>query len=166
MPSAEASVVVGTLADIYMTSGLTTDDEGNYQGFVTISCQDTAGNIFTGQADPDEIRSMALKWLESAEAADQDRIVMTMLTRDLDIPAQHAAGFIRQMREEREPNETNESVETALEEHYEKAGDNGQGTQQEGHDQVQPVDPLQDHTDPGDTPPDEEDTEKGGTGGA
>jgi hypothetical protein len=165
MPSAEASVVVGTLADIYMTSGLTTDEDGNYQGFVTISAQDTAGNIFTGQADPDEIRSMALKWLESAEAADQDRIVMTMLTRDLDIPAQHAAGFIRQMREEREPNETNENVEAALGKHYEKAEEDGQGTQQEGHEQADPVDPAQDPTDGGDHPRDEADPEEGGRGG-
>jgi hypothetical protein len=157
MPSAETSVVVGTLADIYMTSGLTTDEDGNYQGFVTISAQDTKGNVFTGQADPDEIRSMALKWLESAEAADQDRIVMTMLTRDLEIPAQHAAGFIRGMREEREPNETNENIEAALEGHYEKAGDDGQGTQQEDHAEPEPVDPAQDRPDGGDHPRDEAD---------
>jgi hypothetical protein len=156
MPSAEASVTVGTLADIYMTSGLTLNEDGTYSGFVTISCQDTNGNIFTGQADPDEVRTMALKWLESAEAADQDRIVMTMLTRDLDIPPQHAAGFIRGMREEREPNETNENIEAAIDGHYEKAGDNGQGTQKEGHDPDEPVDPGQDRPDGGDTPPDEE----------
>jgi hypothetical protein len=155
MPSAEAEVTVGTLADIYMTSGLATDDDGNYHGFVTISCQDTAGNIFTGQADPEEIRTMALRWLESAEAADQDRIVMTMLTRDLDIPAQHAAGFIRQMREERAVNETDENIEAAVEAHYEKAEENGQGTQKEGHDPADPVDPPQDHADGDDTPPDE-----------
>lgn len=156
MPSAEASVVVGRLADIYMTSGLATDEDGNYEGFVTISCQDQAGNIFTGQADPDEVRTMALRWLEAAEAADQDCIVMTMLTRDLDIPPEHAAGFIRAMRSEREPDETNETIETALGEHYEKAGDNGQGTQKEGHDPDEPVDPAQDRPDGGDTPPDEE----------
>jgi hypothetical protein len=157
MPSADATVTVGTLADIYMTSGLTLNEDGTYSGFVTISAQDTAGNIFTGQADPDEIRTMALKWLESAEAADQDRIVMTMLTRDLDIPAQHAAGFIRHMREERTVNETNETIESAIEGHYEKAGDNGQGTQQEGHEQADLVDPAQDHTDSGDHPRDEAD---------
>jgi hypothetical protein len=155
MPSAEASVVVGTLADIYMTNGLTTDEDGNYHGFVTISCQDTKGNVFTGQSDPDEIRAMALKWLECAEAADQDRIVMTMLTRDLDIPAQHAAGFIRGMREERVVDETDETIEAALEEHYEKAEENGQGTQQEDHAEPGVVDPPQDRTDPGYPPPDE-----------
>jgi hypothetical protein len=155
MPSADASVVVGTLADIYMTSGLATDAEGKYEGFVTISCQDQAGNIFTGQADPSEVRMMALRWLEAAEAADQDCIVMTMLTRDLNIPPEHAAGFIRAMRSEREPDETNETIETALEEHYEKAEDNGQGTQQEGHDPAGLVDPAQDRPDGGDTPPDE-----------
>jgi hypothetical protein len=156
MPSAETSVVVGTLADIYMTSGLTTDEDGNYRGFVTISAQDTKGNVFTGQADPDEVRSMALKWLESAEAADQDRIVMTMLTRDLEIPAQHAAGFIRGMREEREPNETNENIEAALDGHYEKAGLDG-GEEQGGDAQAQPVDPAQDRPDSGDHPRDEAD---------
>jgi len=156
MPEAEASVVVGTLADIYMTSGLATDEDGNYHGFVTISCQDTKGNIFTGQADPDEVRTMALRWLESAEAADQDRIVMTMLTRDLDIPAGHAAGFIRHMREERAVNETDEGIEAKIEEHYEKAEENGQGTQKEDHDQADPVDPPQDHADGDDNLPDEE----------
>jgi hypothetical protein len=155
MPSADVEVIVGTLADIYMTSGLATDEDGKYHGFVTISCQDTKGNIFTGQADPDEVRTMALRWLESAEAADQDCIVMTMLTRDLEIPAQHAAGFIRAMREERATDETDENIEAAVEKHYEKAGDNGQGTQQEGHAEAGLVDPDQARPDGGDTPPDE-----------
>ena len=128
MPAAEAHVVVGTLADIYMTSGLTKDDDGTYRGFVTISCQDSAGNIFTGQSDPDEIRTMALRWLEAAEAADQDRIVMTMLTRDLEIPPESAAGFIRAMREEREPDETNEDIESAVEDHLERREADGSGT--------------------------------------
>jgi hypothetical protein len=157
MPSAEASIVVGTLADIYMTSGLATDEDGRYAGFVTISCQDQAGNIFTGQADPDEVRTMALRWLEAAEAADQDCIVMTMLTRDLNIPPEHAAGFIRAMRAEREPDETNETIEAALEEHYEKAEENGQGTQQEGHAEPGSVDPGQGDPDSGDHPRDEAD---------
>jgi hypothetical protein len=155
MPSAEASVVIGTLADIYMTSGLATDEDGRYEGFLTISCQDQGGNIFTGQASPNEVRKMALKWLEAAEAADQDCIVMTMLTRDLDIPAQHAAGFVRQMREEREVDETDETIEAALEEHYEKAEENGQGTQAEDHAEPGPVDPGQGDPDTGDHPRDE-----------
>lgn len=164
MPSAETSIVVGTLADIYMTNGLTTDEDGNYQGFVTISCQDTKGNVFTGQSDPVEIRAMALKWLECAEAADQDRIVMTMLTRDLDIPAQHAAGFIRQMREERATDETDETIEAALNGHYEKAEENGRGAEEEDHADSGPVDPGQDPPDAGDNPRDEADP--GQRGGA
>jgi len=163
MPSAETSVIVGTLADIYMTSGLTTNEDGMYSGFVTISCQDSKGNVFTGQADPDEVRTMALRWLEAAEAADQDRIVMTMLTRDLDIPPQHAAGFIRAMREEREPNETNENIEAALDGHYEKAEEHGRG-EQEDRAQAEPVDSDQDHPDAWGNPPDEETPEPGGTG--
>jgi hypothetical protein len=155
MPSAEAEVTVGTLADVYMTTGLTTAEDGSYEAFVSISCQDAKGNIFTGQASPDEVRTMALRWLECAEAADQDRIVMTMLTRDLEIPAQHAAGFIRAMREERLVDETNEDIEAAVEEHYEKAEENGQGTQQEGHDPAGLVDPPQDRPDDRNPPPDE-----------
>jgi len=94
---------IGGLQGIDMTSGLAEDNpaEHQYRGFVTIRATGVEGNVLLGQLSPDEVRKMALQFLETAEAADQDRIVMTMLTRDVGLAPETAASFITKMRDER-----------------------------------------------------------------
>jgi hypothetical protein len=90
------------LEGITTVSGLAQDGPGKFRGFVQVQAQGTDGTYLTGQVSPAEMRQMALHWLEIAEAADQDRIVMTMLTRDVGIDEDTAAGFIMSMRNERD----------------------------------------------------------------
>jgi hypothetical protein len=97
---------IGDLEGIWVISGtaldVTPDGDTEFRGFVTIRATAENGDVMVGQLDPGEVRAMALRFLEVAEAADQDRIVFTMLTRDMDVPRDTAAVFIRAMREERD----------------------------------------------------------------
>lgn len=95
---------ISTLASLDVESGVAEDSETKYHGFLTIRAKDENGNVFMGQLMPDEVRHMALAWLEAAEAADQDSIVMTLLTRDSGLNSDTAVNFIISMRKEREEN--------------------------------------------------------------
>lgn len=71
-------------------------------------CQILAHNdttILRGQLAPDEIREMALGWLEAAEAADQDAVVVEVLTkvldRDKELAKVVAADVVFRLRERR-----------------------------------------------------------------
>lgn len=100
----EAVSTIYDLTKIDVTSGTALDgslDDPTFRGFVTIRAHAANGDILLGQLDPGTIRTMALQFLEVAEAADQDRIVFTMLTRDIGIDAAGAAIFVEKMREER-----------------------------------------------------------------
>jgi hypothetical protein len=88
------------LESIYITSGV--NEKGN--GFLTIAAHSTAKEIMMGQLDPETVRSMALDWLASAEAAEQDAAVLRII-RKLDLPDQVAGLVITELRESREGNE-------------------------------------------------------------
>lgn len=88
------------LVNVEVISG-TAEDGAQYRGFVTVRAVDAAGSIMMGQLDPKTLRDMALQFLEVAEAAEQDAIVMTMMTRDFDLPPDTAAMFVHKMRDER-----------------------------------------------------------------
>lgn len=92
---------IGELTDIWTTSGTAQDGPGQYRGFVTIRAVAGDGSVLLGQLSPDECRAMAMGFLQTAEAADQDRIVMGMLIR-LGLRADTAANFILDMRKERD----------------------------------------------------------------
>jgi hypothetical protein len=96
---------IGDLEGIWVISGTALDStpEGDvFRGFVTVRATAVSGDVLVGQLDPDEVRAMAMRFLEVAEAADQDRIVFAMLTRDIGLPRDVAAVFIRAMRQERD----------------------------------------------------------------
>jgi hypothetical protein len=93
---------ISTLSSIDAESGVAQDSGPEYRGFLTIRATDENGNVFVGQLTPDEARQMALAWLEAAEGAEQDRIVLTMLTRDAGLDPEAAVNFIISMRKERE----------------------------------------------------------------
>ena len=90
------------LTGIDMESGTAMDDPEHYRGFLIVRATAEDGSVLVGQLNPDEVRAMALQWLEAAEAAEQDRIVMTMLTRDIGIDPPTAARFVSAMRDERD----------------------------------------------------------------
>jgi hypothetical protein len=91
------------LESILVVSGTAMDDgPRRFRGFLTVSAKSEDGDLFIGQLTPDEIRMMALGFLEAAESADQDCIVMTMLTQHLGLDDSVAAGFVSAMRDERE----------------------------------------------------------------
>jgi hypothetical protein len=96
---------IQNLSGIGMTSGTAKDGPGKYRGFIHVRVTAENGDVLIGQLAPDEVREMALVWLSAAEAADQDRIVMTMLTRDAGLDEETALGFIAGMREERDKND-------------------------------------------------------------
>lgn len=89
------------LTDVNVESGTAMDSSTQYRGFVTVRATAADGSWMAGQLSPVEVRAMALQFLEAAEAADQDAIVFTMLTRDVGLPPEEAAGFVMLMRKER-----------------------------------------------------------------
>jgi hypothetical protein len=89
------------LTDVEVISGTAQDPDGSFRGFVTIRALADDGSFLTGQLDPDEVRAMALRFLEVAEAADQDRIVFHMLVHDIGLGTDQAAAFVMNMREQR-----------------------------------------------------------------
>lgn len=84
------------LRSVDLTGGV--NEHGN--GFVTVAASSKDGTILIGQLSPDEVRKMALQWLESAEAADQDAAVLRV-TRKLNLDDGLAALVIRELRESR-----------------------------------------------------------------
>lgn len=89
------------LASVEVVSGTAQDSPTKYRGFVTIRAIAADGSIMMGQLDPATLRQQALQFLEAAEAAEQDAIVFTMLTRDMGLPVEGAGQFVAMMRKER-----------------------------------------------------------------
>ena len=85
------------LTNIFITSGV--NDKG--EGFLTTAAHGDDGTILIGQLTPEECRAHALRYLESAEAADQDAAVFRVL-RKLELPDQLAAMVVTELRNERE----------------------------------------------------------------
>ena len=85
------------LEGIYVTSGV----NGKGEGFCTVSAHAASGIILVGQLPPKEVRTMALQWLESAEAAEQDAAVLRVV-RKLDLPDNLAGAVIIELRSSRD----------------------------------------------------------------
>lgn len=85
------------LESINITSGV--NEKGD--GFCTISVISKGRDILIGQLNPKEVRDMALDWLESAEAADQDAAVLRCI-RKLELPDQLAGMVITELRNSRD----------------------------------------------------------------
>lgn len=89
------------LTGVEVVSGTAQDGPTAYRGFVTVRAVAEDGSHMAGQLDPAELRAMAMQFLQAAEAAESDAIVMTLLTRDVGLDQETAAQFIRRMRHER-----------------------------------------------------------------
>lgn len=74
--------------------------------FVTVRTYegtDTTGKLVaSGQLSPSEVRTMALYWLEVAEAAEQDAATLSVI-RELGLPDELAGHVVRALRARRDP---------------------------------------------------------------
>lgn len=86
----------GDLASIDLRCGVNEAGEG----FITVVVSTTKGRIILGQLDPTTTRTMALQWLEVAEAAEQDAAVLRTL-RKLDLPDELAGLVVTELRNSR-----------------------------------------------------------------
>jgi hypothetical protein len=84
------------LAEVNLTSGV--NEKG--EGFVTISVVTTTKDIILGQLDPQTTRTMAMQWLEVAEAAEQDAAAWRVIQK-LELPEQLAAMIVTELRNSR-----------------------------------------------------------------
>jgi hypothetical protein len=71
------------------------------EGFLTIVATAGNGRMILGQLDPATVRRMAMDWLESAEAAEQDAAVLRCM-RKLELPDELAAAIVTELRESRD----------------------------------------------------------------
>lgn len=71
------------------------------EGFCTV----VVDGRHAGQMDPNEVRTMALSWLEAAEAAESDAMVLAELTSEdgMGLDDQVALAFIGALRRRRSP---------------------------------------------------------------
>ena len=93
----DASVDLG-LTDIDITSGIAVR---NGQGFCRVTATADDGTVMTGQLPPDQVRIMALGFLEAAEAAVHDAACFRLLVNDVHIDNGRAAGFVAGLRRHR-----------------------------------------------------------------
>lgn len=86
------------LDNIHIESGVSAFDGSP---FCRITCRSTKGDLMSGQLPPNEIRLMALSWLEAAESSEHDAGVFTLLKDKLDADDETAAMFLQALREGR-----------------------------------------------------------------
>jgi hypothetical protein len=84
------------LAEINVSSGV--NERG--EPFLTVVAVTEAGRFIAGQLDPETVRTMAMQWLASAEAAEQDAAVLRCL-RKLELPDELAGAIVIELRNSR-----------------------------------------------------------------
>lgn len=70
------------------------------EGFLTVVATAGNGRMILGQLDPATVRRMAMDWLESAEAAEQDAAVLRCIRR-LELPDELAGAIVTELRNSR-----------------------------------------------------------------
>jgi hypothetical protein len=85
------------LARIDMVSGV--NERG--AGFVTVSATSKDRQVMLGQLDPSECRAHGLRYLEVAEAAEQDAAVLRVI-RTIGLPDELAGAVVVELRKMRE----------------------------------------------------------------
>lgn len=88
------------LEGINIVSGVNVFDA---KGFCHIEAVLDDGTRFVGQLTPDEVRQMALGWLQAAEAAEHDAAVHAELTENAGLTFETAGQFILALRDRRTP---------------------------------------------------------------
>jgi hypothetical protein len=96
---------IAGLTGIDIKAGIAQDGPEEFRTFVKVFAtgEDEGGEIvLRGQISIDKLREMAIQWIQIAAAAEQDRITLLMLIRDIGVSPISAAEFVNGMREERE----------------------------------------------------------------
>jgi hypothetical protein len=93
---------VKSLDEMTVLSGVSREDDGTFRPFAQIRVVADDGTTFKGILTPEELRTTALHFLKMAETAEQDCLVITMLTRELGLNPEVAAGFVSAVRDERD----------------------------------------------------------------
>lgn len=88
------------LQDINIFSGVSVFDG---KGFCHIEAVLDDGTRFVGQLTPNEVRQMALGWLQAAEAAEHGAAVHAELTERAGMSFETAGHFILALRDRRTP---------------------------------------------------------------
>lgn len=73
------------------------------EGYCHVEAALDNGKSIQGQLTPDEVRQMALGWLQAAEAAEHDAAVYAQLTGALGTTPEVAGQFLVGLRDRREP---------------------------------------------------------------
>jgi hypothetical protein len=84
------------LAGIEVRSGVNDDGEA----FCTVVAKTKGGRMLLGQLEPSELRALALQWLETAEAAEQDAALLRCC-RKLELPDEFAGAVMTELRNSR-----------------------------------------------------------------
>ena len=84
------------LVSIDIRSGV--NEKGD--GFLTVIATAGNGRMILGQLDPATVRRLAMDWLESAEAAEQDAAVLRCI-RKLELPEELAGAIVTELRNSR-----------------------------------------------------------------
>lgn len=86
----------GDIESVEVRSGVNEEGEGFCHLIVQID-----GRLHMGQLPPALMRSMAMDWLQAAEAAEQDAAVFRCI-RKLQLPDEMAGAVIAEMRDSRD----------------------------------------------------------------
>lgn len=86
---------VETLVAVVVESGVTPSTN---EGFCLVTAMGSDGATLVGQLTVEEVRKMALDWLCSAEAAEQDAVIMAHFAGD----AEGAAALLGRLRRARD----------------------------------------------------------------
>ena len=81
------------LTDIFISNGVNEDAKP----FLTVAVHTGDQRVFLAQMSPDEVRHMAMAWLEAAEAAEQDAATLRVI-RKLEMPDELAGAVIVELR--------------------------------------------------------------------
>lgn len=94
MPQSDLSKSMDEPVVIHIVSGVSVYD---YKPFLTVMIDGKA----SGQLSPQQVREMALGWLEAAEAAESDSLVVRELMDGLGLKFEVAGQFLVALRERR-----------------------------------------------------------------
>lgn len=87
-----------TLEHVHVESGVSAFDG---KGFCRIEARATNGDVMIGQLNPAEIRRMALDWIEAADAAEFDAILLDFLLNKLSLDNESAGNVLLHIRNQR-----------------------------------------------------------------
>lgn len=87
-----------TLESVNVESGVSAFDG---KAFCRIEAKATNGDVMIGQLSPEEMRAMALAWIEASDASVYDAIMLDVLRNEVGLDDEAAGNFLVEMRNRR-----------------------------------------------------------------